>query len=154
LGRDFRIIKEKKPSDKWANYGTSKWSGKVRALSEEENIAIQEHGLFNLGTFLGEQPDANGIALIKGMFEDSFNGRPFDFESYGHAYRAYKIRGGERRADADAITHVAERSEPEARKTEVRKAAPVETSDDEAPSSKPSADDFLRKLKEKHAKKA
>jgi len=154
LGRDFRIIKEKKPSDKWAQYGTSKWSGKVRPLSEEENIAIQRFNLYNLSDFLGPKPDSDGVALIKAMFNDSIAGKPFDYESYGTSYRAYKIRGGERRADADAISHV-EKSAPQARNVdreeqEVKK--PATPSSDEGPS-KISSDDFLKRLKEKHSKK-
>jgi hypothetical protein len=115
--------------------------------------------LFNLGDFIGSKPDSNGVALIKAMFEDSFKGKPFDFESYGHAYRAYKIRGDERRADADAISHVEKTVEKPVSRVAVEDDAvetrkSVSSSEASAGVSKQSPDEFLRKLKEKHAKKA
>jgi hypothetical protein len=33
--------------------------------------------------------------MIKAMFQDSLNGRPFDNEAYGHLYRAFKKRGND-----------------------------------------------------------
>jgi hypothetical protein len=155
LGRDFRLKKDKKPSDKWANYTASSWSTKVRPLSEEENIAIQQHGLFNLSDFTGTQPDAEGVAVIKAMFDDSLAGKPFDFESYGSFYRAFKVRG-ERRVDADAISHVAQTERVERAVT--RPAVAEEVEADEKPASvssgKPNSADILSKLKERQQKKA
>ena len=104
-GRDFTIKKTKQGD--FSNYSTSTWSlAGTRALSEAEHIAIQQYGLFDLSEFLGPVPDTNGIALIKAMFEDSYAGKPFDFDSYGHAYRAYADKRAAN-ADPEAISNVA-----------------------------------------------
>lgn len=85
-GRDFKLTKTKK--GEYANYGTSQWSFKTRSLTETELQSIETHKLFNLKTFLGNRPDADGIAMIKAMFEDSLAGLPFDTAAYGEHYRA------------------------------------------------------------------
>lgn len=91
-GRDFKLTKTKK--GEYANYGTSQWSFKTRSLSDAERNAIETHKLFNLKEFLGPRPDADGVAMIKAMFEDSLAGNPFDMESYGKVYRPFGMRGG------------------------------------------------------------
>jgi hypothetical protein len=91
VGRDFKIAKTKK--DEYANYSTCAWFFRTRALNEIESQAIEQYGLFYLADFRGKRPDANGIAMIKAMFHDSLAGRPFDFDSYGRAYRAYPQPG-------------------------------------------------------------
>jgi len=143
LGRDFRLKKDKTATDKWADYSGSKWSGKVRPLSEEESIAVQTYGCVDLSTLLGEQPDAAGIAVIKAMFEDSFAGKPFDFASYGTHYRAYKTRG-ERRADPEAISTVKATTPKIVEK--VKKEETPETKSVSDPS------DIIAKLRDKHRK--
>lgn len=87
-GRDFKVTKTKK--GQWANYSTSNWSFATRSLGEEERAAIETHGLFNLSEALGAEPDEDGIAAIKAMFEDSIAGNPFDYDSYGQYYRPYQ----------------------------------------------------------------
>lgn len=92
-GRDFKIAKSKKGGvDAYANYATSSWSFKSRSLSENELIAIEQFGLPNLSDVLGKEPDEDGVEMIKHMFNDSKEGKPFDFDSYGHLYRAYGSR--------------------------------------------------------------
>jgi hypothetical protein len=86
-GRDFAIRKTQK--GEWANYGTSSWSYSSRSLTEAERAAIEKFNLFNLKDALGTVPDADHVAAIKAMFEDSFAGKPFDFASYGQYYRPY-----------------------------------------------------------------
>jgi hypothetical protein len=87
-GLDFRIKKEQR--GEYANYDNSKFIvTKPRSLDEQELLAIDQYKLFDLKQFKGEKPDADRIAAIKAMFEDSLAGRPFDFASYGHYYRAY-----------------------------------------------------------------
>ena len=91
-GRDFKLTKTKK--GEYANYGTSAWSFKTRALSQENHDAIATHGLYDLKSFLGARPDRDGIEMIKAMFEDSLAGRPFDSASFGAMYRPNGTRGG------------------------------------------------------------
>lgn len=91
-GREFKLTKTQKGD--YANYSTSSWSFKSRPLDETERAAIDSYGLFDLKEFLGKRPDADGIAMIKEMFEQSLAGQPFDAASFGAAgYRAYKVNG-------------------------------------------------------------
>ena len=58
-------------------------------MSEVEQIAIENFGLFNLEDFIGARPDASGIAIIKAMFEASVRGDPFDMDAFGAHYKPY-----------------------------------------------------------------
>jgi hypothetical protein len=129
-GRDFKIAKTKKGD--YANYSTSTWSFRTRPLNDTEHAAIEKFGLFNLGQFLGNRPDADGIAMIKAMFHDSVVGKPFDHDSYGAHYRAYGDRDN-RSSDSDASSQVqSNQSRPTGSQTVSR---PVQQDQDEgAPS--------------------
>jgi hypothetical protein len=100
-GCDFRIRKTRK--GEYNNYDTSEWARRSRALTEAEHIAINQHGLYDLKTFLGNRPDANGIAVIKAMFHASLNGDPFDHAAFGDYYRPFGGFGGRNNDAADAI---------------------------------------------------
>lgn len=84
-GVDFRIVKSRRGD--YADYSTSNWSRKPRALSEDERAAIAQHGLFDLRQTLGEKPDANGVAMLEAMVKASLAGEPYDYASYGSTYR-------------------------------------------------------------------
>lgn len=105
-GTDFRIVKTKRGD--YANYDNSDWSRKTRPLSDAERQAIETHGLFDLKTYLGQEPDAEGIKLIGEMFADSFAGKAFDFEKYGHAYRPYGARAESVPATSSLLRNVNE----------------------------------------------
>ena len=107
-GRDFKITRTK--PGQWADYTTSSWSFRTRPLNEAETVAIQQHGLFNLSQFRGAEPDANGIAMIRQMFHESLDGKPFDFAAYGHLYRAYG--NGQSTEDAAAAAIAATAAAP------------------------------------------
>ena len=137
-GRDFKLTKTKKGD--YANYSTSQWSFKVRALNDVELSAVDQYGLFNLKEFLGPNPDADGVAMIKAMFEDSLAGRPFDTASYGSVYRP----SGFFRQD----------SAPAAAAPSFSRPAPTQHNDEEhsAPAAtsnvaKPNAQDILARIK-------
>lgn len=106
-GRDFNIKKTKK--GQYANYGTSAWSFRTRSLSETEQLAIEQYGLYNLKDYLGRVPDADEVAAIKAMFEASYAGEPFDMDSFGKYYRPYGARdyGDNNNATSDAVTTAA-----------------------------------------------
>ena len=53
-GVDFRIKKTSKGG--YADYSTSQWSRRERALSDEEKAAVDSHGVFNLSDFLPKKP--------------------------------------------------------------------------------------------------
>lgn len=84
-GRDFKITKSK--SGQWADYGTSSWSFKERALSVPELEAIEKYGLFNLRDYLPTKPTEGQLKAIQEMFESSVNGEPYDVKKWGEFYR-------------------------------------------------------------------
>jgi hypothetical protein len=123
-GVDFRIRKTKKGD--YSNYSTSEWSRKTRSLSEDEQAAIAQYGLWNLADYQGQRPDSNGIEMIKQMFEDSVAGRPFDYASYGASYRPFSDRNDDTpRGTAQPVTQ----SVNTARET----AAPAATTEEAKP---------------------
>lgn len=136
-GRDFKLTKTKKGD--YANYGTSQWSFKTRSLSDAERAAIETHKLWNLKEFLGNRPDADGVAMIKAMFEDSLAGNPFDMESYGKVYRPFGMRST---GDSSAAP-----SRPAAPAQAPAAAAPAPAADaTDSSTSRPSAADILKRL--------
>jgi hypothetical protein len=84
-GVDFRINKTTKGG--YADYSTSKWSRRERALEEAERAAVETHGLHNLGDFRPKEPTEAEVKIIKELFEKSVEGEAFDLEQYGQYYR-------------------------------------------------------------------
>lgn len=93
LGSEFKISKMRKPGEKFSSY-MSAWRPKTTSLTDEQLIAIEQFGLFNLGEFLGRQPDSDELAAQEAMLADSRAGKPFDKASYGQWYRAFPSRNG------------------------------------------------------------
>ena len=84
-GLDFRIAKTSKGG--YADYSTSKWSRRDRALTQDEMDAVNKHGLFNLKDYLPKKPTDVELKVIKEMFEASVDGEAFDMERWGQYYR-------------------------------------------------------------------
>ena len=84
-GLDFRITKGAKGG--FADYNSSKWSRKESALTELEQAAITEHGLYDLGSFLPKKPTDVELKIIKEMFEASVDGQSYDTERWGTYFR-------------------------------------------------------------------
>jgi len=84
-GLDFRITKTSKGG--FADYNSSKWARKESALTEEEQAAIEKHGLFDLSTFLPKKPTDVEMKVIKEMFEASVDGQAYDTERWGQYFR-------------------------------------------------------------------
>jgi hypothetical protein len=84
-GLDFRISKTAKGG--FADYSSSKWARKESALTEAEQAAIAEHGLFDLSTFLPKKPGEVELRVIKEMFEASVDGQSYDTERWGQYFR-------------------------------------------------------------------
>ena len=84
-GLDFRISKTAKGG--FADYSSSKWARKESALTEAEQAAIAEHGLFDLSTFLPKKPGEVELKVIKEMFEASVDGQSYDTERWGQYFR-------------------------------------------------------------------
>ena len=84
-GLDFRITKTQKGG--YADYTTSQWARKESALTEAEQAAVNEHGLYTLADFLPKKPSEQELKVMKEMFEASVDGRPYDAERWGAYYR-------------------------------------------------------------------
>ena len=84
-GLDFRLKKGSKGG--YADYSTSNWSRRTRPLNENEQSAINTHGLYNLSEFLPKKPGEVELKIIKEMFEASVDGEAFDMERWGQYYR-------------------------------------------------------------------
>jgi hypothetical protein len=84
-GLDFRITKTSKGG--YADYSTSKWARKESALTEDEQAAMERHGLFDLSSFLPKKPTDVELKVMKEMFEASVDGQPFDMERWGQYFR-------------------------------------------------------------------
>ena len=84
-GVDFRINKTTKGG--YADYSTSKWSRRERALDETERAAIDKNGLHNLADYRPKEPSEAEVKIIKELFEKSVEGEAYDLEKYGQYYR-------------------------------------------------------------------
>jgi hypothetical protein len=84
-GLDFRIAKTSKGG--FADYSTSKWSRRERAISAEEQASIDAHGLFNLSDFLPKKPSDVELKVMKEMFEASVDGEAYDMDRWGQYFK-------------------------------------------------------------------
>ena len=84
-GLDFRVSKTSKGG--FADYSSSKWARKESALTEAEQAAIEQYGLFDLSTFLPKRPGEVELKVIKEMFEASVDGQSYDTERWGQYFR-------------------------------------------------------------------
>ena len=85
-GVDFRIKKTSKGG--YADYSTSQWSRRERAVTEDEKTAIDTHGLYNLNDFLPKKPTDVEVKVIQEMFEASVDGEAYDPDRFGQYFRA------------------------------------------------------------------
>ena len=85
-GVDFRIKKTSKGG--YADYSTSQWSRRERALSDQEKAAIDTYGLHNLNDFLPKKPTDVEVKVIQEMFEASVDGEAYDPQRWGQYFRA------------------------------------------------------------------
>ena len=134
-GVDFRIAKTSKGG--FADYSTSKWSRRERALTDAEKAAVDTHGLFDLSAFLPKKPTDVELKVMKEMFEASVDGEAYDLDRWGQYFKP----AGMGQATGDPVGR--SNSVPAAVKA-VAPAAPTEDAapwDDEpaAPVSKPAA---------------
>lgn len=137
-GVDFRIAKTSKGG--YADYSTSKWSRRERALSEIEQQAIAEHGLFNLMDFLPKKPTDVELKVMKEMFEASVDGEAYDLERWGQYFKPAGLGS----ATGDPVGRSSAASTAGVARQAPVAAAPAEDYDDEpvakaAPAATPSA---------------
>lgn len=84
-GVDFRIAKTSKGG--FADYSTSKWSRRERALTDVDLEAIKNHKLYNLSDFLPKKPNDVELKVMKEMFEASVDGEAYDMERWGQYFK-------------------------------------------------------------------
>ena len=84
-GVDFRIAKTSKGG--FADYSTSKWSRRERALTDVEKAGIDTNGLFDLSSFLPKKPTDVELKVMKEMFEASVDGEAYDMERWGQYFK-------------------------------------------------------------------
>jgi len=158
-GVDFRITKTTKGG--YADYATSKWSRRERALDEAERASIETHGLHNLGDFRPKEPTEAEVKIIKELFEKSVEGEAYDLEQYGQYFRpagmAYQAKPQVTvpTASAPAATPVAEAAPTAAPVTESApapqpEAAPAVVAP--AGDSAKRAEDILKLIRSRQAK--
>lgn len=112
-GLDFKIAKTSKGG--YADYNTSTWARRERALSEEENAAIKQYGLFNLKDFLPKKPGEVELKVMKEMFEASVDGEAFDMDRWGQYFKPKGYGSGNDGEGGAARTAPAARTTPAAK---------------------------------------
>jgi hypothetical protein len=143
-GLDFKIVKTTKGG--YADYSTSSWSRRERALTETEQAALKQFGPFSLKDYLPKKPTETELKVIKEMFEASVDGEAFDSDRWGQYYKpaGYSVTPATEKtekvqvADDDETTPVAVKSS--------RKAAVVE-SDSSAQNGPSKAQDILAAIR-------
>jgi hypothetical protein len=90
-GVDFRIVKTSKGG--YADYSTSNWARRERALNDDEQAAISQHGVFNLKDFLPKKPGEVELKVMKEMFEASVDGEAFDMDRWGQYFKPAGMGG-------------------------------------------------------------
>lgn len=163
-GTDFRITKTTK--GQYADYSTSKWARKERALDEVELAAIDQYGLYNLTDFLPKRPGPDELNAISEMFAASVDGELYDPERWGQYYKPYGLDVPQTQvqtASAPAQSTPARPSVPEsapldeavapqaAAATPVQAPEPVAEPVAESSGSKPSADDILAMIRSRQS---
>ena len=151
-GVDFRINKTTKGG--YADYSTSKWSRRERALDENERAAIDKNGLHNLSDYRPKEPSEAEIKIIKELFEKSVDGEAYDLEKYGQYFRP---AGVSYQAGAQVSVPKAERPAPVEKtadpvNAEVKETAPAPQPAQSSGDSAKRAEDILKLIRSRQAK--
>jgi len=150
-GVDFRITKTSKGG--YADYSTSKWSRRERALDEAERAAIDKFGLFNLSDFRPKKPTDAEIKIIKELFERSVEGEAYDLEKYGQYFRPAGVSAtANGSANGSASVTATVDGEVLATKAEPVKAAPVAAAPQPSTDSAKRAEDILKLIRSRQSK--
>jgi len=158
-GVDFRINKTTKGG--YADYSTSKWSRRERALDEAERSAIDTHGLHNLSDFRPKEPTDAEVKIIKELFEKSVDGEAYDLEKYGQYFRPAGVQVSQVSVPtADRPVAVERTADPV--NAEVKETAPAPQpeapAEQPAPAAQPTTDsakraeDILKLIRSRQAK--
>ena len=130
-GLDFQIIKTSKGG--YSDYTTSKWSRHESALTAVERAAIDNYGLFNLAEFLPKKPTEVELKILKQMFEDSVDGKPYDADRYSQYYKPSGFQSSAGSSDAEVDDEaVASKPAPKPVTKPAPASAPVEVDEDDS----------------------
>ena len=151
-GVDFRVTKTSKGG--YADYSTSKWSRRERALEEAERAAIETHGLHNLGDFRPKEPTEAEVKIIAELFAKSVEGEAYDLEQYGQYFRPAGVayQGKPQVAVPTASAPVAEAAPTAAPVTESAPAPQPAAATAPAGDSAKRAEDILKLIRSRQAK--
>lgn len=148
-GLDFVV--NKTSGGTYASYATSKYVRKETALTQDEMDAIEEHGLYDLRSFLPKKPDQAHLTVIKEMFEASVDGEPYDADRWAEFYKPYGLDApstpkaeDDKKADAPAAETKAE--QPKVETPDVKKEEKAD-----APSGNAKAQAILEKIRNRPA---
>ena len=154
-GVDFRIKKTSKGG--YADYSTSQWSRRERALTDEEKSAIETNGLYNLNDFLPKKPSDVEVKVMQEMFEASVDGEAYDPDRFGQYFRAPGMSAPTGDPNKEAKPSASESVAPA---VDTPAAAPVQepvaettttaTATDDKPSSE-RAQDILKMIRERQS---
>ena len=122
-GVDFRIVKTSKGG--YADYSTSNWARRERALNDEEQAALTQYGAFNLKDFLPKKPGEVELKVMKEMFEASVDGEAFDMDRWGQYFKPAGY-GGRESGEGGAAKPAAAPAARPTPKAEVAESAPWE----------------------------
>ena len=92
-GRDFILKVTEKTANingqpqKIKDYSTSKWSSMETPLSDDEKAWLQTNSPFVLKTFIPERPTLEQERIMLNMYEDSYNGEPYDYVKYNRMFK-------------------------------------------------------------------
>lgn len=154
-GRDFYLSKTKK--GEYANYTTSKWAFKERALNQDEVSAIETHGLWNLSSFLPKKPDDQHLNAIMEMFNASIEEDLYDPEKWGNFYKPYGLKTSDENIEEGtgvsvkvSLADKMKKDEPEATKEETAK---VVATSQPAEKKQQSPEDIIAAIRARNSKK-
>lgn len=115
-GRDFKLNVTK--NGEYKDYTTSSWSFKPRSLTNFEQSAVEEFGLYNLKDYLPKKPGAEELEAIVEMFHASVNGEAYDPSRWGKFYRPWGLElpddssNGSRQSSPKTVTKAAPKPTP------------------------------------------
>jgi len=145
-GTDFKLVKTQK--GQYADYTTSSWARRERALNQVERDAIEQYSLNNLNDFMPKKPNENELKVIMELFEASVQGELYDPERFSQYYAPPGIR-----SENNGSSNIADNDYDES--TVVKKAEPVKEQVKEDPKpiasgdNKPSANEILEMIRQR-----
>ena len=146
-GTDFRITKTSKGG--YADYSTSNWARRERALSDEENAAIKQYGVFNLKDFLPKKPGEVELKVMMEMFEASVNGEAYDAERWGQYFKpaGFNSNNAAPSAPKAVASTTTDDEEMDDTPAPVAKAAPAPVAEDTKSEAGSRAQDILKMIR-------